>query len=236
MIEDLNALGREWCLWLSSPESKESRDTEVAQFDKVRDHYIQEADGAVNPGRIATNAAIIHLVGDMLLNWSDTSKFAEKFVQVMKKAIASHILNSREEVNENLEGEKFIKWLRAKIEMGKYAIRGVPNLDNAKVNFSGRSEEIGEYRETKDNDKHLLMSGDMLDTVLLPSWQKDTVGSGTRADAGTLRRQLVSRGYMVWNDKTGKNTHTRMLFGKNQKVLVFRWDKIYSPVEDEGVE
>jgi hypothetical protein len=217
-IADINALGNEWCLWLSSDEGKAAMKAIESNFIEVRSDYIKKVGDTINAGRIATNAAIIHLIWQLLGLWSVTAEFVRNHDETLDAAINDHILYAKEDVNSSTEADKFISWLRAQIEIGRYYISSCNNSIANNMAILKTSINIAHYRET-EGKKELLMQPDILDNILLPEWQR--TANGVRADKKSLRKQLHQRKYIQYDEKNKSFTFARKINGKNTKVLVF---------------
>jgi hypothetical protein len=222
-IADINALGKEWCLWLSSDEGKAAMKAIESNFIEVRSDYIKKVGDTINAGRIATNAAIIHLIWQLLGLWSVTAEFVRKHDETLDAAINDHILYAKEDVNSSTEADKFISWLRAQIEIGRYNISSCnKRIENNMATFKP-STTIAHYREI-EGKKELLMQPDILDNILLPEWQK--MANGVRADKKSLRKQLHQRRYLQYDGKNGSFTSIRKIGTQNKRVLVFDADEV----------
>lgn len=234
-IEDLNALGREWCLFLSAENTgRFYMDCMNDAFVNTRSKYIRKLGDAINAGRIATNAAILELVWETMKLWPVTAEFCKKHDADLKAAIAEHILHAKEDINSSTDADKFISWLKAQMEIGKYNFTSMTKSiaqNNCKVDTF-----IGHYRLNEKNDKkELFILPEVLDNILIPEWQRAT--NGVRCDSKTLRRQLHTRGYLQFDEKNKSFTRpVRLHEGskKTDRVLVFNYDKVF-PGGDELV-
>lgn len=195
-ITDINALGAAWCNWLSSDEGKEQLNIAADKFDETRSYYLKDLKDAVNAGRLATNAAVLNLVMDLLLTWDVTAAFAEKYAHGFKEGLEKHILAGRGEIAEGLDCEKFISWLRADVMVGHHCIEGYPVHTGSQYH---QPEIVGYLRppDRKDADQkdRLLILPEVLTSILLPAWQNAT--NGVRADAKSLINQLIQRQYLL---------------------------------------
>lgn len=222
-VTDLNALGKAWCLWLGSDEGKESINKWCAsRFDVARSHYLTTtAKDSINTGRISTNAAIIALVWDLLNAWHVMADLADEYSEVLKVAIEDHIVQSQDDVIEDLDAEKFISWLKSELEVGRYM------FSNAAVPMryiDHCTETIGLYKINRDVSPHreeALITPEVFGSILLPAWQKNV--TGVRTDKKALLRQLVKRGYLLYNEKESIFTNVRKIDKKPKRVLVFDW-------------
>ena len=214
-IRDIVQLGKEWCLWLGSDQGQNQLRQLSEKFDIAREKYLRDAGDAINAGRIATNAAIIALIWELLYNFPPMRDTAEELKEVVEEAIKTHITQSKSEVSEDLDAERFVGWLKAEIEVGRLAIRNygeaTTQVPNAIV--------IGEHR-----DGDLLITPAVFKSILLPGWQKSTTGA--RADEKSMKRQLHLRGYLRYNPTSQEYTFMRRITGKGRKVLVMDWEKL----------
>jgi hypothetical protein len=219
-VKDLNALGKAWCQWLSSDEGLAAMTLVASKFDETRTRYIKDAGDAINVGRLATNATIIDLVWNLIGQWMLTRELAIKHQDTIKEAISAHIISTREDVSESLDAEKFISWLRAEIEIGTYVIKDSPI--SAQVNHHANT--IGYYRKDEGDKERILILPAIVETRLLPAWQKTT--NGVRADKKSLYRQLNQRGYLEYNDNEKSYTFVRRVVNTNKRVNIFDWSRI----------
>jgi hypothetical protein len=231
-VTDLNALGKAWCLWLSSDEGKAAMDIwSTMRFDAARSRYLRTtAKDSINTGRIATNAGIIALVWDLLDAWPVMSDLANEYREILKAAIKDHIVQSQYDVTEDLDAEKFVSWLKSEIEVGRYRFENAPVTLYYRDHFT---ETIGRYRTNQDTappKAEALITPEIFGSKLLPAWQKQV--TGVRADKKALLRQLVKRGYLFYNEKESIFTHVRKIDGKNKRVLVFNWSATTNLPED----
>lgn len=227
--KDLNALGKAWVEWLGSDEGKKAMDEIASKFDATRTQYLQDTKGSVNAGRIATNAAILSLIWYLLSKWPVTSGFAEEYAKSIKASIDTHISQAKEDILGHLDGEKFVSWLRAEIEVGHYLIEDTPKEVKS---LDPYAKPIGKYRidETKlKKEEELLITQAVLASVLLPAWQKST--TGVKADKTALFRQLSKLGYLQYNEAEKRYTSVRKFEGRNQRVHIFDYLKIF----DDGL-
>lgn len=223
-VNDLNALGKAWVEWLGSDEGKSAMNEIASIFDAKRAHYLKETKGSVNAGRIATNAAIISLIWDLLSKWAAISEFAEKYANSIKAAIDSHILQAKEDILDHLDGEKFVSWLRVEIEIGRYFIENAPDEVNL---LDPYAKPIGLYRidrESIEREQELIITSAVMSSLLLPAWQKST--TGVKADKNSLFRQLRKLGYLKYNEREQIFTFTRKIKGRNRRVHVFDYLRI----------
>ncbi len=229
-IDDLNALGREWCLWLSSDEGKFYMDCMNDRFASTRSKYLRKLGDAINAGRIATNAAILELIWELMGLWPVMAEFVRRHDASLQAAIAEHILQAVEDVNSSIDADKFIGWLRAQVEIGRYGFTS--STKSIVNNMASVSTIIGHYRlNEKKNISELLMLPEILDNILIPDWQRST--NGVRADKKTLRKQLGLRGYLQYDEKNKSFTSERKIKGQNKKVLVFNADEVLPVYDDE---
>lgn len=222
-VKDINALGKEWCLWLSSEERRAAMENVASQFDQVRTYYLGETREAINGGRLATNAAILSLIWDLIGAWPLTADLADEYSEVLKVAIEDHILQSKHDVSEDLDAEKFISWLQAELAVGRYVVSNSPEP----LKYHTNSEVIGHYRENKDVSPplgELFILPSVLSSKLLPAWQRTT--NGVRADKKALLRQLVQRKYLLYDTKGMQFTLGRRIEGVLQRVHVLVWNKV----------
>jgi hypothetical protein len=221
-IKDLNALGKVWCQWLSSDCGIDQMRQSAERFDAARSNYLKEVGDAINAGRIATNAAILALVWDLMYNFSPLTGLADKYSEVLKLAIEDHIIQSKAEVAEDLDAERFMDWLRAEISVGRYIVTNPPTplrLHDHPTTI-GHFTDFGQHFEGGD----LLIETSVLRSILLQSWHKATMGA--RADLRSLLRQLVQCEYMQYDGKHQRFTHVRRLDGSYKRVYVFSWAKV----------
>jgi hypothetical protein len=222
-IEDLNAIGKSWCLWLSSEEGGTAMDEIGARFDVVRTQYLTQAKDAVNAGRLATNAAVISLIWDLIGTWPLMADLAEEYSEPLKVAVEDHIFQSQVDVIEDLDSEKFISWLQAELETGRYMFSNPPVPVRYRDHYT---ESIGIYRLNKDvapAKGEALILPSVFSSILLPTWQKSV--TGVKADKKALLRQLANRGYLSYNEKSQIFTYNRKIEMKDKRVLVFDWVK-----------
>jgi len=163
---DLNAFGREWLKWLSSEDGKKAIKDQAARFDEVRTHYLKKAGNAVNAGRIASNAAVIMLTWEIFGQWSEGHEIAVKYAPILKAAIDEHVLGTKADVLNSLDSEKFMAWLKAEIQVGRYQILHNPDAPDR---YNPINEVIGEYRDGTTGVEALLITPEILSAKLYPS-------------------------------------------------------------------
>jgi len=221
-IKDLNALGKEWCLWLSSDFGQDQIRQLREKFDVARSRYIKDTGDAVNAGRIATNAGIISLIWELLYNFPPMTELAEEVKEVVEEAIKTHITQSKIEIADDLDAERFRRWLQAEIEVGNL------NVNNAPY---GISEIRGAVIIGQCSDDDLLITPSVFRGILIPLWHKSTTGA--RADERSLLKQLAQRGYLEYDNTNQVFTKNRRLGFKQRRVYVFSWKKL---MEDDTGE
>jgi len=225
-IADINALGKQWIMWLNSEDGQEMMEFIADNFTSKREFYIKKVKDSVNAGRIATNAAILSLIWDLMIFCPYTRDFADKYNEVMQQAIDAHILEASEDVSSNTEAEKFMSWFRSALETNQFFISGLGKSElsidkSAEAHKAAMKSHIG---MCKDNE--IWITPDVLDNVLLPAWLK--VNEGIHVDKQSLRRQLYERNYILRNEKDQKYTSPEWVDGKTRKVIKFKKDKLYS--------
>lgn len=226
-LADINAFGKAWFKWLNSDDGIIATLGYEKKFDEYRLKYIKKSVDSSSSGRIASNAAVVALVWEIFKQWpeaqtklNDGQSLAEEFTTAMENAIDAHIIEAQRELSEQLDGQKFIDWLIAKIFTGKYYLTGRAVGVSYKENYS---ELIGEFKpaDTRENrDKpEVFIRPEVLSATLLPAWQRDS--NGTKTDRKALLRQLVSLGYIKYDDKNQAFTMLRTIDKKQQRVHVF---------------
>lgn len=223
-IKDLNAVGKEWCIWIGSEEGRRAMENASSRFEVARTYYLKKLEGAVNAGRLATNAAIISLVWDILAAWPVTADLAKEYADSIKAAIDEHIIKAHEDVLESLDGAKFISWLKAEIAVGRYSITGGAPV---KMQYNRNTEVISHFKEDT-----LLILGEVLDAKLIPAWQK--VVLGVKSDKKALLRQLEQLGYVIPNkkDKQHPYQYQRAVEGAKRWYHVLPWSRFWG--DDTG--
>ena len=76
---------------------------------------------------------------------------ADEYSEVLKVAIEDHIVQSQDDVIEDLDAEKFISWLKSELEVGRYM------FSNAAVPMryiDHCTETIGLYKINRDVSPH----------------------------------------------------------------------------------
>ena len=214
-IKDLVQLGKEFCLWLGTVQGQDQLRQLAEKFDIARGKYLRDTGEAINASRIATNAAIIGLIWELLYDFPPMRDTAEGLKEVIEEAIKTHITQSKTEVSEDLDAERFMSWLKAEIEVGHLAIRNygesMPETHNMPV--------IGEHR-----DGDLLITPAVFKSILMTGWQRSTTGA--RADEKSMQRQLHIRGYLKYDEKHQIFTFPRRIMGGQKRVLVMDWEKL----------
>jgi len=227
-IEDINAFGKAWLQWLNSPHGLAVMNEYAPRFEAARLHYIKAAKDAANVGRLASNAAVVTLVWEIFNQWPEGHDLAKKFYPHLKAAIDEHIFNTEADISEQLDGRKFIDWLKAEFMVGRYYVTGRVEP----VRIGTISEHIGIFNLANSRDHRemdeVLIAPEILSAKLLPAWQKAT--NGTRTDKKALLRQLVSLGYLLYDEKHKGYSVVRRVDERNKRVHVFV--KIFS--SDEG--
>jgi hypothetical protein len=225
-IADINALGKQWVLWLNSEDGgKAILDFIADNFTSKRDHYINQVKDTVNAGRIATNAAILSSIWELMKFCKYTRKFADFYDEIMQQAINDHILDASEEVNANTEAEKFISWLKAALETNQYFISGLSN-SNLSIDKSTEAQKAAtkmHIGQCKENE--IWITPNVLDNILLPAYHK--TNNGVRVDKQSLRRQLHERDYILYDEKNKKYTINQRVNGTQTRVIVFKKYKLY---------
>jgi hypothetical protein len=224
-IADINALGRQWVLWLSSEEGQLMLEFIADNFDLKRTEYLKIAKDSVNAGRIATNAAILSLIWQLMEFCSYTRDFVQEYDEKMQQAIKDHILEASEEVNSNTEAEKFISWFKAALETNQFFISGlskcVLDIDkSAEAHKAATKINIGSCKENE-----IWITPDVFKGVLLPAYLK--TNDGIRVDNISLRRQLHERDFILYDDKNKKYTLGKYINGTVKKVMVFKKEMLY---------
>lgn len=231
-IEDINAFGKAWLQWLNSETGQAVMGDHAARFDEARLHYLKAANNPGNAGRLASNAAVVALVWEIFNQWEEGHELAEKFYPVIKAAIDEHVLNASADISDQLDGEKFITWLRAELLVGRYYLAG---KDAPLLGMS--SEQIGHFRPASANNQEadeVLIDPAVLSAKLLPAWQRTT--NGTKTDKKALLRQLVGLGYLQYDEVNKRYAINRRVEGKTVRIHAFL--KVFNeaqPVRDEGV-
>lgn len=214
-IRDLVQLGKEWCLWLGSDQGQDQLRQLSEKFDSARDKYLKDTGEAINAGRIATNAAIIALIWELLYNFPPMTDTAEELREVVEEAIKTHITQSRTEVSEDLDAERLMDWLAAAIETGQLAIRNYAQPIGNEHNRPVIGERV---------DGELLITPAVFKSIIIPGWQKSAVGA--RADDKSMVRQLNQRGYLKYDEKNQIFTYQRRIAEGRKRVYVFSMSKI----------
>jgi len=214
-VKDLNKLGQEFCLWLSSDTGLDQLRRIADKFELKRSEYIKTVGDAVNAGRIATNAAIISLIWELLGSFPPMATLAEEVKEVVEEAIATHITHSKAEVADDLDAQRFIDWLSAEIEIGRLIVSGA---------YYGNGDKPGAILIGHRNGKELLIKPKVFKHELVPLWQKST--NGAKADDRSLLNQLVQRGYLEYNKKEQVFTKLRRMNSPPARALVLNWNKI----------
>lgn len=213
--KDLNKLGQEFCLWLSSGEGQNQLRQLSEKFDPARARYFKEIGTAVNAGRIATNAALIALIWELLYNFPPMCDLAEEFKEAVEEAIATHITHSKAEVSEDQDSERFRAWLQSQIEIGTLNVGAAP----IGPSDDPRAPVIGHYR-----DGDLLITPAVFRSVLVPAWQKST--NGAKADVRSLLSQLAAGGCLQYDKTHQVYTKVRRIDNANKRVHVFNWERL----------
>lgn len=218
-IKDINAFGKAWLLWLNSPHGQAVMTEHASKFEAARLHYIKAANDAANAGRLASNAAIVALIWEIFNQWPEGHDQAAKFYPHLKAAINNHILNTQADIGEQLDGQKFIDWLKAEFMVGRYYVTGKAEP----VRIGAISEHIGHFnladpKEHREVDE-VLIAPEILSAKLLPAWQKAT--NGTRTDKKALLRQLVSLGYLLYDETHKGYSVSRRIDKKKKRVHAF---------------
>jgi len=214
-IRDIVQLGKEWCLWLGSDKGQDQLRQLSEKFDIARGKYLRDAGDAINAGRIATNAAIIALIWELLYNFPPMRDMAEELKEVVEEAIKTHITQSKSEVSEDLDAERLMDWLAAAIETGQFAIRNYAQPIGNEHNRPVIGERVG---------GELLITPAVFRTRIIPEWQKSTTGA--RADEKSMLRQLNQRGYLKYDEKGQIFTYQRRIADGRKRVYVFNMSKI----------
>ena len=231
-IEDINAFGKAWLQWLNSPHGLQVMNEYAPRFEAARLHYIKAAKDAANVGRLASNAAVVTLVWEIFNQWPEGTDLAKKFYPHLKAAIDEHIFNTESDISEQLDGRKFIDWLKAEFMVGRYYLTGRVEP----VRIGAISEHIGIFnlansKEHRELDE-VLIAPEILSAKLLPAWQKAT--NGARTDKKALLRQLVSLGYLQYDEAHKGYSVGRRIDGKKKRVHAFLG--IFSENESEPTQ
>jgi hypothetical protein len=223
-IKDINAFGKAWLLWINSPHGQAVMAEHAFKFEAARLRYIKAAKDAANAGRLASNAAVVALVWEIFNQWPEGHDLAANFYPHLRTAIDNHILNTQADIGEQLDGQKFIDWLKAEFMVGRYYVTGKVEP----VRIGTISEHIGHFN-LADPKEHryvdeVLIAPEILSAKLLPAWQKAT--NGTRTDKKALLRQLVSLGYLRYDETHKGYSVSRWIDKKKKRVHAFL--KIFS--------
>lgn len=232
-IEDINSFGKAWLQWLNSADGQEAMREYAPKFDSARLRYLKAANNTASAGRLASNAAVVALVWEIFNQWPEGHDLAEQFFPYLKVAIDEHILNASADVGDQLDGEKFIAWLKAELYVGRYYVTGRPG---PLIGIGPISEPIGHFnpagsKENREEDEVLILP-EVLSAKLLPAWQRTT--NGTRTDKKALLRQLVSLGYLRYDESHRGFSVGRRLDGKKKRVHAFL--NVFTELEHVGDE
>lgn len=224
-IADINAFGKQWVLWLSSEEGQLMLEFIADNFDRKRTEYLKVAKDSVNAGRIATNAAILSLIWQLMEFCSYTRDFVQKHDEEMQQAINDHILESSDEVNSNTEAEKFISWLNSALDTNQFFISGMSKSDLQIDQYAEAQKAAIKIHIGICKENEIWITSDVFNNVLLPAYLK--TNDGVRVDKISLRRQLHERDYILYDEKNKKYTLPRYMDQKVKKVMVFKKEMLY---------
>lgn len=222
-LTDLNALGKAWILWLSSEEGRDVLERVSSEFEERRYEYLEKAKGCLNSGRIASNATILSLIWELLGEWEVTEDLATKYTPVLEAALEDLISEAKQELQDHLDSSKFLSWLKAEIQLGRYVITNPPK---EVVRLDPNYKEIGFYRlNDKDGIAELLITIEVFESILLPAWVKSNLGA--ISDKRSLLRQLKTFEYLRYDEGNQNYTLPRNYQGDKKRVYVFCYDKIF---------
>jgi hypothetical protein len=190
-------------------------DKAAAWFGDARIYYLK----AGGIGRVASNAAVISLVWEIFNQWPEGHALAEEFSESFGVAINEHIIRAQSDITDQLDAQKFVDWLRAELFVGRYYLTGKAELMSGAI-----AENVGwfatkDLKEKRPDDEVRILP-EVLKAKLLPAWQKTT--NGTRTDARALLRQLVSCGYLEYDNQEKRFTMGREIDKKTTRVHVFK--------------
>jgi hypothetical protein len=224
-IADINVLGKQWVLWLSSEEGQLMLEFIADNFDLKRTEYLKKAKDSVNAGRIATNAAILSLIWELMKFCPYTRDFAFKYDEEMQQAINDHILEASDEVNSNTEAEKFISWFKAALETNQFFISGLSKSDLQVAQYAEAQKAATKTHIGICKENEIWITPEVFNNILLPAYLK--TNDGVRVDKISLRRQLHERNFILYDEKNKKYTLSRYMDQKVKKVMVFKKEMLY---------
>ena len=214
-VKDLNALGKEVMLWLSSQDGKKAMIETQEKFNERRERYMDDLKDSPNTDRIATNATTLKSIWSILKACPILTELMERTESRLDLAIEDHLRNAALEVRDNMDGAKFIDWLRGKLLTGELKVDR-----NEEQQLEPRGARfIGHRRNTE-----LLIAPSIFNTILVPECAKACTGA--KPEIISLKRQLKEAGYVKYNEKLQEYTFNREIDKRQTKMMVFSWSKI----------